>query len=453
MLTNIVKHDEVSMSELVADSAKRIREHFGLSKKYRIINTDNEPHYHYQDLLELQEVCEHFSIKLFDAVDDSKEYGYFLAADRQKKKGTTTHIFEKEIKIFHGYLKLTYKNSDFYSFSTIKQSPPHGEEINYKLLVNEDEIDTFYEFYIEFSEFTRKKRSTTKYITVFGGYDYSVENLSYKWDDLIFEKSIKESIRESIDFWYNNETWYRDRKFPYKRGILLHGYPGNGKTFLTKVIISQYDLSIVQFNFGNPELGNDELSDAFRYAVENAPSLFLLEDIDRVFSNYEKDITCVTKDALFNCLDGIEELDGVLIVATANHPEDMDSALINRPSRFDTIIQLNNPTCDLRLEYLTKLFNNEAIENSILIDIAEQCDGMSMAFMKEIYFKSVINSLKDKDKKIKTEHIYDALKQCMNHFGIAMTAKSERTAGFMQSNDKSITAKKEKKKILAGFVA
>src|SRR3990167_6765826 len=131
----------------------------------------------------------------------------------------------------------------------------------------------------------------------------------------------------------------------------------------------------------------------------------------------------------------------------------MDSALINRPSRFDTIIQLNNPTCDLRLEYLTKLFNNEAIENSILIDIAEQCDGMSMAFMKEIYFKSVINSLKDKDKKIKTEHIYDALKQCMNHFGIAMTAKSERTAGFMQSNDKSITAKKEKKKILAGFVA
>lgn len=303
-------------------------------------------------------------------------------------------------------------------------------------IINKKDMYQFYKLSNDFrnfkNSFLRKKRT----VIVYGGSSYEVSDLNYSWDDFISTDSIKDSIKGSIDFWYHNRAWFKQKKIPHKRGILIYGYPGNGKTFLSKIIISQYELRIYQFNFSNPRVDNNDLINAFEEATDNGPSLFLLEDIDRVFETNAEKQTNVTKDCILNCIDGIRELNGLLIIATANNISNLDSAFINRPSRFDMIINIENPSKDLRMKYLQRLFKDENIETSILESVAVDCDGMSMSFMKEIYFKSVVNAMNKKHSNILIEDLSEAVDACLTHFNAATTKKNERNAGFTSNSSR-----------------
>ena len=418
--------------ESILCDTNNVRAYFKLSADYKIVLPGDSLEAHV--LAQLSETNSDVTIEYRD-IPKYMEYGRNVDVQRKRAKNSVQQTYVSDIRMNGGVCNITYKGANFYGF--ISYHCIDRVEYTYEIwLVHNNEVEAFNQFMVEYLKFNRALNTTHKRVHVYGGADYSVNNLAYNWDDVVLDKKVKASISESVDFWFKNEQWYRDKKFPYKRGVLIHGYPGNGKTFITKIIISQYDLNIVQFNFGNPNITNSDLTEAFREAREDAPTLFLLEDVDRVFSDFERNSTRITKDCLFNCLDGIEELDGVLVIATANHVEDLDSAFINRPSRFDTIIRLDNPTPELRLEYLKKLFEKDYNNNEVLSDVACQCDAMSMAFMKEIYFKSIINSL-DNSSKVTDANIYDALDECLKHFSIARTAKSENETGFKTQKKKA----------------
>ncbi|MAG26420.1 hypothetical protein CMI47_12795 [Candidatus Pacearchaeota archaeon] len=424
---SVIKNLNKNLREEVIEKTDLVKKFFSLGKKYRLTISGEEFVGESHNLFKLAKEKDHIQVEFLD-IEGFSKYGYEVSIYKRRKKDSLKSFFEARCFVNGGVLHITFSGAEFYNYTICHQNDK--TEVQYNVwLVQEDKLKLFGSFLKEFKEFKRILGATEKLVTVYGGENYTVNNLSYDWEDIILPLPVKDSIRESVDFWYNNETWYRERKFPYKRGVLIHGYPGNGKTFLTKIIISQYDLNIVQFNFGNPQLGNADLTRAFKTAKENAPSLFLLEDIDRIFSKHEKQISGVTKDCLFNCLDGVEELDGVLVLATANYPEDLDSAFLNRPSRFDTIIELSVPSLDLRFEYLKKLFEKDLKDDDTIAHVARHCDGMSMAFMKEIYFKSVIIALSTKQT-LNSEHIEEALNQCLTHYNTAITKKSERSAGF-----------------------
>jgi len=423
----IVKNLNKNLREEVIEKTKLVKEFFSLSDDYKLTISGEEFVGESENLKKFAKGIEDTKVDFLN-LEGFSEYGYEVSIQKKRKRGSLKSFFEAKYFVNGGILRINFSKCNFYNYTICHQNDK--TEVQYNVwLVKESELEAFGSFLKEFKEYKRQLGATEKLVTVYGGENYTVNNLSYDWGDIVIPPDIRDSIRESVDFWYHNEIWYRERKFPYKRGILIHGYPGNGKTFLTKIIISQYDLNIVQFNFGNPQLGNSDLTRAFKTAKENAPSLFLLEDIDRIFSKHEKQISTVTKDCLFNCLDGVEELDGVLVLATANYPEDLDSAFLNRPSRFDTIIELSVPNLQLRFEYLQKVFKKDFQDNSMLLHVAQECEGMSMAFMKEIYFKSVIIALSAKEALGKA-HIEEALEQCLTHYNTAVTKKSERSAGF-----------------------
>ena len=147
--------------------------------------------------------------------------------------------------------------------------------------------------------------------------------------------------------WKGSEDWYLDRGLPWRRGWLLHGPPGTGKTALVRAVAEDLDLPVYAYDLGS--LRNDELREAWANMLAEAPCLALLEDIDAVFHGRENVAVKeggLTFDCLLNCLDGVQRADGLLVVLTTNHPERLDPALgsadsnATRPGRVDRVVEL-----------------------------------------------------------------------------------------------------------------
>jgi SpoVK/Ycf46/Vps4 family AAA+-type ATPase len=151
---------------------------------------------------------------------------------------------------------------------------------------------------------------------------------------------------------------------------LFHGPPGNGKTSVVRAMLSRRGMRGLTLNFFAPNTDDDDLQKMFERAAECAPSMVVLEDIDRAFPRNQASETKskVSLQQLLNCLDGIGTQDGVVVVATANEPTALDPAILRRPGRFDRVVLFPNPTAELRLQYLRKLncqFPKSELKNAI----------------------------------------------------------------------------------------
>ena len=168
---------------------------------------------------------------------------------------------------------------------------------------------------------------------------------------LSFEKTIWDSI-DDITQWIKSESWYKEKGIPWKRGWLLHGVPGTGKTSLVKAIGEHLDLPVISFCLSS--FGDKDFQDEWDRLKGKVPCIALIEDIDTVF-NGRKNVTKGGKmskplsfDTLLNTIDGITNSDGVFTIITTNRIDQLDPALGNlnadgvstRPGRIDRIIEL-----------------------------------------------------------------------------------------------------------------
>lgn len=223
------------------------------------------------------------------------------------------------------------------------------------------------------------------------------EKSSDPWGVLAFPPEIQDLVTE-LRHWKASEAWYRSRRIPWRRGVLLYGKPGTGKTSFARAVAQELDLPVVAFDltsFGNPDFVR-----AWRRLVSRAPCMALLEDIDAVFDGRENRLGeeggGLSFDCLLNCLSGIESADGVLVIVTTNRLECLDDALgvpdadgvSTRPGRIDRTVELPVLNADCRRRVAERILADCHVEiESIVMDgegesgaqFVERCSRVALA--------------------------------------------------------------------------
>lgn len=195
--------------------------------------------------------------------------------------------------------------------------------------------------------------------------------------NLVFPDEIKKLI-SSMQLWVKSRKWYEEKGIPWKRGWLLYGVPGVGKTALARAFAEDLNMPIYVFSLS--QLNNKTLTNAWKRMQSNIPCIALFEDIDNVFHGRknisqrfpspfmkmeddkqdergeDNDTTFVplTFDCFLNCLDGVDKSDGIFTIITTNDITKIDEAIgkpvetedgklnfvSTRPGRIDKAIKL-----------------------------------------------------------------------------------------------------------------
>jgi len=145
-------------------------------------------------------------------------------------------------------------------------------------------------------------------------------------------------VSVEIDRFMNSREWYEEHGLTWRRGFGFRGDPGTGKTSFAREQAQKHDLPVHVMDLAS--MSNQELRQEWKKALESAPCMILIEDIDAVFHgrvNVSKGSALqggLTFDTLLNVVDGIDRTPGVLLVISTNHPEHVDAALA-RAGRID----------------------------------------------------------------------------------------------------------------------
>jgi cell division protease FtsH len=206
------------------------------------------------------------------------------------------------------------------------------------------------------------------------------------WDEVVMGPEGETLLRNDFESFWERRAWFQRQRLPYRRGYLLHGPAGNGKSSAIRAMLSRKGLSAHSIHLHLPDISDSDLLKMFEAAGDAAPAVIVLEDIDKGFApRAEMDDSAphVHLQTLLNCLDGIATCDGVVVVATANNPEVLDTAILRRPGRFDRVVEFPNPAADLRQKYLARKLCTLAIDD--MQACVDRTDGFSFAQLQESY--------------------------------------------------------------------
>ncbi|KAJ2163664.1 Complex III assembly protein translocase and chaperone [Coemansia sp. RSA 353] len=185
-------------------------------------------------------------------------------------------------------------------------------------------------------------------------------------DSVVLDRGISENIVSDVRDFIANGKWYEDRGIPYRRGYLLHGPPGSGKTSFIQALAGHLGYNICILNLSERGLTDDRLNHLLTVAPER--SLVLLEDVDAAFTRTRQQSehaayqqSMVTFSGLLNALDGVASSDERIIFMTTNHIDRLDPALI-RPGRVDAKIYLGNATQFQIQRMFTRFYGSEHAE-------------------------------------------------------------------------------------------
>jgi len=212
-----------------------------------------------------------------------------------------------------------------------------------------------------------------------------------KLEDVIIDKETKSRIVSGTVDMFNNVDKYKQNNLPIKRGILMEGEPGTGKTLIAKALCNCIDSTFIWVTADDIKYPED-VSYVYDMARELVPTLILFEDIDyigKTRATYDGSFDKVTGE-LLNQMDGVESNEGIITLASSNYPKALDKALRNRPGRFDVRVRFELPNADIRKEMLHKFFSGIDITDIDIDKIVESIDGYTGAYIKELVTATIM---------------------------------------------------------------
>ncbi|MCX7603816.1 MAG: AAA family ATPase [Bryobacteraceae bacterium] len=250
------------------------------------------------------------------------------------------------------------------------------------------------------------------------------------WDHLVLDERVRRLVRDDFERFLSSRAWFESKGIPFRRGYLLYGPPGNGKTSIVRAMASTPGIAPAMLVWGRQNTDDDDLTHLFRWAAEHAPALVIMEDLDRHFSHapHAERQHRISLAHLLNCLDGVQSNEGVIVVATANHPKALDPAILSRPGRFDRVVELPNPDEALRLEYFRKQLDGTCSQEQ-LRRIARRSAGFSFAQLREAYITAACLAF-DRNRDVAAADVEEAVELLAGAAGQSAAGARRRPVGF-----------------------
>jgi cell division protease FtsH len=229
-------------------------------------------------------------------------------------------------------------------------------------------------------------------IQYFGGV-FFMDVSDKSWDDLILDPDTKDTIWSNTIGFLRNKERLKEYGIPTKRGVLMVGEPGTGKTLACKGILNAAE-GITCITTRSEVLEHPgQLSLLYELAADLSPSIVFLEDIDLIAQDREgygqsRGSALLT---LLSVLDGIEECDGVVTIATTNCKETLDKAISKRPSRFDRIIEFHKPELKQRIDLISLLCRSIPLDSGTQEYIARRTENFTPAQIQEVIYSLAID--------------------------------------------------------------
>ncbi len=224
------------------------------------------------------------------------------------------------------------------------------------------------------------------------------------WDEVGGLEEVKRSLKEVVELPLKNPEAFKRMGIKVPRGILLYGPPGTGKTLLAKAVANESEANYISIK--GPEILSKWVGESekairmiFKRAKQASPSIIFLDEIDAIAPRRgigsDSHVTERMVNQLLTSMDGLESMEGVVVLAATNRPDIVDTALL-RAGRFDRLILISAPDRDARLKIMKIHTEDMPLDDSVnLEEIADNTEGFVGADLEGICREAGIAALRD----------------------------------------------------------
>ncbi|ELZ41395.1 ATPase AAA [Halorubrum saccharovorum DSM 1137] len=260
-----------------------------------------------------------------------------------------------------------------------------------------------------------------------------VEVPDVSWDQVGGLEGTKERLRETIQWPLEYPEVFEELDMEAAKGVLMYGPPGTGKTLLAKAVANEAESNFISIK--GPELLNKFVGESekgvrevFSKARENAPTIVFFDEIDSIATERGKNsgdsgVGERVVSQLLTELDGLESLEDVVVIATTNRPDLIDSALL-RPGRLDRHVHVPVPDEDARRKILEVHTRNKPLADDVDLDaIARKAEGYVGADIEAVAREASMNASREFIGSVSREEVTESVgnvRVTMQHFEDAL---------------------------------
>lgn len=247
-----------------------------------------------------------------------------------------------------------------------------------------------------------------------------VEVPEVSWEEVGGLLEVKDRLKESVEWPLTKPELFEHFGIKPPRGIVLFGAPGTGKTLLAKAIANEAQANFISIK--GPELiskwvGESEraIREIFKKAKQSSPSIIFLDEFESIASmrsggsaSEGSDVGNRVVNQLLASMDGVESLDGVIIVAATNRPEMIDPALL-RSGRFERVLHVPPPDAGAREVIFGIHSEGMPLSKFSFKDILTGMDGFTGADIEAVCREAALICMRANKKKVTKAHFEEAI--------------------------------------------
>ena len=270
-----------------------------------------------------------------------------------------------------------------------------------------------------------------------------VEIPEVTWDEVGGLEEVKDRLKESVEWPLTKPELFEHFGIKPPRGIVLFGAPGTGKTLLAKAIANEAQANFISIK--GPEMiskwvGESErgIREIFKKAKQSAPAIIFLDEFESIASMRSSsategsDVGNRVVNQLLASMDGVESLDGVIIVAATNRPEMIDPALL-RSGRFERVLHVPPPDEAAREVIFNIHSEGMPLSKFSLKDIIGGLDGFTGADIEAVCREAALICMRANKKKVTKTHFEEAIKRVRPTVNAEMLAYYQKMETLLTS--------------------